>query len=311
MSPRRSSDRSGGVGGAPPLRSIGGATVPHSAPTHATPFPTFPSGAPACPIGGEPNLALQSGLTAELQVGRGPANEPLLAAGALAGRAPVPQPASFGPVGVGRQFSNPIGREDLIRHEALHAHAFTRDGGGLSCTVRRPERRFLRRRRRSAPTTSSTAPSATVTSRTARCAATSRSRTARGPNAIKEQSLDASKFNAAKIGKVTAAALADGIARHGVVSSAGALVRGRGVTSAAKTGDGQYQVIFDVRRAQLHLLRDARRRVGLGARHGPDLGHLGRSQRERRAGRDPQQRRQRDSGPLLPPDGLLLTGRVR
>ncbi len=47
-------------------------TLPH----HATPFPTFPSGTPACPSGGEPNLALQSGLTAELQVGRGPANEP-------------------------------------------------------------------------------------------------------------------------------------------------------------------------------------------------------------------------------------------
>ena len=43
-----------------------------------------------------------------------------------------------------------------------------------------------------------------------------------GPNAIKEQSLDASKLNSAKIGKVTAAALADGITRHGVVSSAGA-----------------------------------------------------------------------------------------
>ena len=67
-----------------------------------------------------------------------------------------------------------------------------------------------------------------------------------GPNAIKEQSLDASKLNSAKIGKVTAAALADGITRHGVVSSAGALVRGRAVTSADRTGAGQYQVVFDV-----------------------------------------------------------------
>jgi hypothetical protein len=67
-----------------------------------------------------------------------------------------------------------------------------------------------------------------------------------GPNAIKEQVLDSSKFNAAKIGKVTGAAVADGLTRHGVVSSAGALVRGRGVTSAAKTGLGQYQVVFDV-----------------------------------------------------------------
>ena len=67
-----------------------------------------------------------------------------------------------------------------------------------------------------------------------------------GANAIKEQVLDSSKLNAAKIGKVPGAALADGLTRHGVISSAGALVRGRGVTSAAKTGDGQYQVIFDV-----------------------------------------------------------------
>jgi hypothetical protein len=67
-----------------------------------------------------------------------------------------------------------------------------------------------------------------------------------GPNAIKEQSLDAAKLNSAKIGKVTAAALADGISRHGVVSSAGALVRGRAVTSAVTTGAGQYQVVFDV-----------------------------------------------------------------
>jgi hypothetical protein len=67
-----------------------------------------------------------------------------------------------------------------------------------------------------------------------------------GPNAIKEQVLDSSKLNAAKIGKVPGAALADGLTRHGVISSAGTPVRGRGVTSAAKTGDGQYQVIFDV-----------------------------------------------------------------
>jgi hypothetical protein len=53
-----------------------------------------------------------------------------------------------------------------------------------------------------------------------------------GPNAIKEQVLDSSKLNAAKIGKFPGAALADGHTRHGVISSAGAPVRGRGVTSA-------------------------------------------------------------------------------
>jgi hypothetical protein len=67
-----------------------------------------------------------------------------------------------------------------------------------------------------------------------------------GPNAIKEQVLDSSKLNAAKIGKVGSSAVADGITRHGVVSSVGGLVRGRGITSAARTGAGQYQVVFDV-----------------------------------------------------------------
>jgi hypothetical protein len=66
-----------------------------------------------------------------------------------------------------------------------------------------------------------------------------------GGGAIKESTLDASKLDASKIGKVTAAAVADGVTRHAVISSAGAAVRGRGVTSAARTGAGQYQVVFD------------------------------------------------------------------
>lgn len=61
-----------------------------------------------------------------------------------------------------------------------------------------------------------------------------------GPNAIKEQVLDA-----AKLDKVTAAGVADGAARHAVISNAGAAVRGRGVTAASQTGPGQYQVVFD------------------------------------------------------------------
>jgi hypothetical protein len=67
-----------------------------------------------------------------------------------------------------------------------------------------------------------------------------------GGGAIKESTLDASKLNASKIGKVNTAGVADGLARHGVISNAGALVRGRGITSASKTGEGQYQAIFDV-----------------------------------------------------------------
>jgi hypothetical protein len=65
-----------------------------------------------------------------------------------------------------------------------------------------------------------------------------------GPGAIKEQVLDS-----AKLGKVLAAAVADGSARHAVVSRAGAAVRSRGTTSASQTGPGQYVVTFtsDVR----------------------------------------------------------------
>jgi hypothetical protein len=61
-----------------------------------------------------------------------------------------------------------------------------------------------------------------------------------GPNAIKEQVLDASKFK-----QVPSAGVAEGISRQAVVSNTGVAVRGRGVASSARTGDGQYQVIFD------------------------------------------------------------------
>jgi hypothetical protein len=61
-----------------------------------------------------------------------------------------------------------------------------------------------------------------------------------GPNAIKEQSLDATKLR-----QVPSAVLAEGVVRHAVISDVGATVRGRGVASSAQTGAGQYQVIFD------------------------------------------------------------------
>ena len=66
-----------------------------------------------------------------------------------------------------------------------------------------------------------------------------------GPNAIKEQGLDAAKLNAAAITKVPASGVADGLARHVVVGPNGAAVRGRGVTSTARTADGVYLAIFD------------------------------------------------------------------
>jgi hypothetical protein len=61
-----------------------------------------------------------------------------------------------------------------------------------------------------------------------------------GPNAIKEQVLDASKFK-----QVPSAVVAEGVTRYAVVSNVGAAVRSRGATSSAQTGPGQYQVIFD------------------------------------------------------------------
>ena len=61
-----------------------------------------------------------------------------------------------------------------------------------------------------------------------------------GPNAIKEQSLDASKLS-----QVPAATLADGVTRQAVISNVGATVRARGVASSAQSGTGQYVVVFD------------------------------------------------------------------
>ena len=61
-----------------------------------------------------------------------------------------------------------------------------------------------------------------------------------GAGAIKEQSLDATKLR-----QVPSAVLADGLGRHAVISDTGATVRGRGVSSSAQTGTGQYVVVFD------------------------------------------------------------------
>jgi hypothetical protein len=66
-----------------------------------------------------------------------------------------------------------------------------------------------------------------------------------GGGAIKERSLNPAELDATKLGKVNSAVIADGLTRHAAISAAGAVVRGRGATSAAKTGEGQYQVVFD------------------------------------------------------------------
>ena len=82
-----------------------------------------------------------------------------------------------------------------------------------------------------------------------------------GPNAIKEQSLDASKLK-----QVPSAAVADGVTRHAVISSVrrdGARARG-----GLERPDGHRPVPGGLRprRAPVHLLGDAGRRVRVGAR---------------------------------------------
>jgi hypothetical protein len=58
-----------------------------------------------------------------------------------------------------------------------------------------------------------------------------------GGGAIKESTLG-------QVPSAGAAVVAEGL-RHAVISNVGGTVRGRGVTSSALAGDGQYQVVFD------------------------------------------------------------------
>ena len=63
----------------------------------------------------------------------------------------------------------------------------------------------------------------------------------------------------ARLGTVPAAGIAYGDARFAVVTGAGALARGRSVSSVARTAAGRYQVIFTGGRPQLRVLRHDRR----------------------------------------------------
>jgi hypothetical protein len=66
-----------------------------------------------------------------------------------------------------------------------------------------------------------------------------------GGGAIKESTLDASQLDESDIGKVKNAGVADGLTRHAVITSTGTISRGRGTSSATRSGEGQYQVVFD------------------------------------------------------------------
>src|SRR5687768_820152 len=66
-----------------------------------------------------------------------------------------------------------------------------------------------------------------------------------GGRAIEESTLDASQLDPHAMVKVKSAGAADGLTRDAVVSATGTLSRGRGSTSTARTGEGQYQVVFN------------------------------------------------------------------
>ena len=66
-----------------------------------------------------------------------------------------------------------------------------------------------------------------------------------GGGAIKESTLDASQLDADDIAKVKNAGTADGLTHRAVVAATGTLSRGGGTTSATRTGEGQYQVVFN------------------------------------------------------------------
>ncbi|MBA3263827.1 MAG: hypothetical protein H0T69_15390 [Thermoleophilaceae bacterium] len=64
-------------------------------------------------------------------------------------------------------------------------------------------------------------------------------------NDIRKDSLGGGSINEATLGPVPSAFLAGGGSRFAVVSASGQAVRGRDVSSAARTSEGRYQVIFN------------------------------------------------------------------
>jgi hypothetical protein len=62
---------------------------------------------------------------------------------------------------------------------------------------------------------------------------------------VRRDRLGGQSIKEASLGPVGTAIIAHGSARYAVVTGGGQLVRGRDVSSAARTGDGRYQVIFN------------------------------------------------------------------
>jgi hypothetical protein len=62
---------------------------------------------------------------------------------------------------------------------------------------------------------------------------------------IKRDSVGGRAIKESSLGEVPGSTTAGGVFRQAVVLGTGALVRGRGTSSAARTAEGRYQVIFD------------------------------------------------------------------
>ena len=99
-----------------------------------------------------------------------------------------------------------------------------------------------------------------------------------GGGAIKESSLAAGE-----LGKVNSAARPTASARHGVISKPARSSRGRGIDLGQQDRRRPVPGGLRRRRDALHLLRDARRRIGRRRpAHRPDRGELRSRQRQRR-----------------------------
>jgi hypothetical protein len=64
-------------------------------------------------------------------------------------------------------------------------------------------------------------------------------------NEVRRDKLGGQSIKESSLGPVGTALVAHGSARYAVVNGGGQLARGRDVSSAARTGDGRYQVIFN------------------------------------------------------------------
>ena len=118
-----------------------------------------------------------------------------------------------------------------------------------------------------------------------------------GGGAIKESTL----------GIVPGALVANGSNRFAVVNAGGQQVRGRGTTSAARTAEGRYQVIFDADvRACGYYATIGGPDCGRAARQRPDHRELTGLERERGGHPDDRSRRQRREQ-AVPPSRPLLS----